>query len=76
MTAPITMGPESAVEQHDELVSAHATDGVGVAQRTGQPGRDCHQQSVAGLVTERVVDVLEVVEVDVQGRADGVVATP
>ena len=76
MTAPITMGPESAVEQHDELVSADAADGVGIAQRTGQSSSDRYQQPVAGLVTERVVDVLEVVEVDVQGRADGVVATP
>ena len=66
-----------AVDQHDELVAAHPADRVGLAQRARQPGRDCDEQPVAGVVAERVVDVLEVVEVDEQrgaGRAVAAVA--
>ena len=54
--------------EHHELVAAHAADRVGVAQRARQPGRDRQQQPVAGLVPERVVDVLELVQVDEQRR--------
>ena len=63
------------VDQYDELVAAHPSDRVGVAQGAGQSRRDGHQQVVTGLVPEGVVDVLEVVEVDVQRGPDGAVAS-
>ena len=45
-----------------------------LAQRRRQARRDRLQQPVAGLVTERVVHLLEAVEVDEQRRALGVAA--
>ena len=56
----------AAVDQYDELVAAHPADRVGIAQRAPQSGGDGYQQLVAGLVPERVVDVLELVEIDVR----------
>ncbi len=56
------------LDQDDELVATHPPDRVGIPQRARQPGGHGDEQSVAGLVAERVVDVLEVVEVDEQRR--------
>jgi hypothetical protein len=50
-------------EQHAELVTAEAGHRVGVAQRGLQPARDLLQQQVSVVVAERVVDLLEVIEV-------------
>ena len=50
-------------EQDAELVAAEAGDRVGVAQRALQPARDLLEQQVAHVVAERVVDLLEVVEI-------------
>ena len=59
-----------AVDQDDELVAAHPRRSCRrratcVVSRGGHG----HEQPVAGLVAERVVDVLEVVEIDEQRRA-------
>ena len=64
----------ASVDQDDELVATHPADRVGVAQRARQPCGHGDEQPVAGLVAERVVDVLEVVEVDEQRRARRAVA--
>ena len=53
------------VDLHDgELVAAHARDGVGLAHQRAQPVGHHLQQLVAGGMAQRVVDVLEVVEVE------------
>ena len=52
------------IEQDDELVAAEPRDRVAGPQRGLQPRRDLHQQLVAGGVPERVVDELEVVDVE------------
>ena len=53
------------VEREDrELVAAQPRDGVAVAQGVAQPLAADLQQAVAGGVAERVVDALEVVEVE------------
>ena len=48
--------------------TAEPAEGVGVADDAVEPGGDRAQQFVAGAVAERVVDVLEVVEVDEERR--------
>ncbi len=49
----------AAVDEDDELVATHPPDGVDVAQRRVRRVGDRLQQLVAGVVAERVVDVLE-----------------
>ena len=66
------VGDVLELEQHGELVAAHARDGVARAQRGVEPQRDGLQQPVAGLVAERVVDDLEAVEVEEQHGGAGV----
>ena len=61
-------------EQHRELVAAEAGEHVGLAQAAAQQLGDAAQELVAGAVAERVVDVLEVVEVEHQDGAAGAVA--
>jgi hypothetical protein len=61
-------------EQHRELVAAHAGHRVLVAHRLAESRRHRHQQVVARLVTEAVVDDLEAVEVD-EEDADRALAT-
>ena len=58
------------LEQQAELVAAEARDRVGRAHRLAQAGGDVDQEVVAGLVAERVVDLLEVVHVDEQDRRE------
>ena len=55
-----------------ELVAAEPGDGVALAERLLQPVGDLLQQAVAGVVAERVVDLLEVVEVDQHHGGGGV----
>ena len=50
--------------QDDELVAAEAGDDVGLADMAAQPVGDRAQQQVAARMAERVVDLLELVEVD------------
>ena len=50
---------------HDgELVAAHARDGVGLADAGSQPRRHHLQQLVAGGMAQRIVDVLEEIEIE------------
>ena len=49
-----------------EFVAANARDKIVAAQRAGQPLRDGADELVADRMAERVIDVLEVVEVDVE----------
>ncbi len=60
---------------HDELVAAETPERVGVAHDAVEPRGDRLQQLVAGAVAERVVDALEVVEVDEQRRHRRLAAT-
>ena len=50
--------------QDGELVAAHARDDVGVPRQRAQPFGDHLEKLVAGGMAERVVDVLEVVEIE------------
>ena len=61
-------GGIGALNQHHELVSAEAGSGVGAAHALGQAQRELAQHLVAGRMAERVVDGLEVVEVDEEDR--------
>ena len=61
-------------DQHGELVAAQAGEDVAAAQRAAQAGGDLDEQTVALLVTQRVVDLLEAIEVDEQQRGQGAVA--
>ena len=55
--------------QHDrELVAAQPGERVLVAQQLAQPRADLPQHLVARVVAERVVELLEAVEVDEQQR--------
>ena len=54
------------VQQQAELVAAEARDRVGRPDGLAESRRDARQQLVAGVVPERVVDLLEVIEVDEQ----------
>ena len=53
---------------HDELVAAEPADLAAIAGDVGQAVADFDQQLVAGRMTERVVDVLEAVEVEQRDR--------
>jgi len=72
-TAEASLERGEARDHDHELVAAHARDGV--ASRT-HTRCGCHrlQQPVAELVPERVVDGLEVVEVDEEHGELGAVA--
>src|SRR5581483_5630868 len=64
-------------EQHRELVAAEARDDVGGPGALVEYARHVAQHGVAGGMTGRVVDALEVVDVDAQYRAVfGVAAGP
>jgi len=57
----------------DELVAAHSAHEVGVAQDLGEPLTNKSDEPVAGFVAQRVVDGLEVVDVEVdRGEARAV----
>mmetsp|Transcript_6670 Transcript_6670/g.27828 ORF Transcript_6670/g.27828 Transcript_6670/m.27828 type:complete len:521 (-) Transcript_6670:2987-4549(-) len=57
------------LRQHQhELVAAHAGDRVLLAHGAAQPCRELHEQRVTDAVTQRVVDVLEMVQVQEQHR--------
>ena len=58
-------------QQHGELVAADAGHELGAGDAGLQARADLAQQPVAGVVAERVVELLEVVEVDQQQRELG-----
>ena len=64
------------LEQDRELVAAEARGGVDAAHGAVEPPRDRDQHLVADRVPERVVDLLEVVEVEEEHRERAVVAAP
>ena len=63
--APAALGRDL---QDRELVAAEPRDRVDLAHAAAQPLRHLTQQLVAGRVAERVVDLLEAVEIDQQQR--------
>jgi len=69
----VLAGP--ALQQHGELVAAEPCRGVAVAEAAHQPLGHLAEHAVAGLVAQRVVDDLEVVDVDEQ-HVDRVAAGP
>ena len=60
-----------AGQQHEESVAAGAREQVGRADRALEPPREAADQLVAGRMPERVVDELEVVEVELEQRDAG-----
>ena len=58
------VGIGDRVHQDEELVAAVARDHVGGTDRRAKPAGDGTKEVVARIVAERVVDLLEVVEVD------------
>ncbi len=62
-------------EQHGELVAAESGDDVAGSDRGLEPRAELAEQQVAAVVAERVVDLLEAVEVDEQERHPAAVAT-
>ena len=56
--------------RHDdgELVAAHARDDVELARAAAQTLADKFEQLIADMVTERIVDALELIEVEAQHR--------
>ena len=58
----------AVLEQHAELVAAEPRQRVAFAQARPQQRADLAQQLVAGGVAARVVDDLELVEVEVEHR--------
>ncbi len=67
-----TAGRRGAFDENDELVTAEASDGVGLSKRRREPC--CHraQELITGFVSERVVHMLKTIEIDEQGGAVGV----
>ena len=65
-----------AGQQQRELVAAEARDQPGVAHRLLQARAELGQQPVAGVVAERVVELLEAVEVDHRDRERRVAVAP
>ena len=57
-----------ARQDERELVPAEAGDRVALARAGEEPPADLEQEGVAGVVAERVVDVLEAVEVEQEER--------
>ena len=66
----------AGLEDDRELVAAEPCERVVVAQQLLQARADLAQHLVAGVVAERVVELLEAVEVDQQQRQLGVVLGP
>ena len=56
-------GTETRQHEH-EFVAAEPRDGVALADGLRQPLADRLQELIAGVVTQRIVDPLEVIEVE------------
>ena len=71
----LDLAPFGSFFQNDhELVAAEPRHHVARTQRAPQPAADLHQQHVAGVVAQRIVDDLEPVEIDEQQRKPPLVA--
>ncbi|MNZ49237.1 hypothetical protein D3C78_669980 [compost metagenome] len=57
------------LQQHHEFVAAQPGHGVALAYAAGEAQRDLPQQHVAAVVSQRIVQRLEVVQVDEDDRA-------
>ena len=66
--APDLLGRARARQQHRELVAAEAGEDVVGPQDAAQARADLGEHGVAGVVAERVVELLEAVDVDDQQR--------
>ena len=71
LARPRAPSPGRSSQQQHELVAAVAGEQVPAATRCSSRAAICAQQLVAGRVAERVVDGLEVVEVEVEQRDGG-----
>ena len=58
----------STRKHDDEFVSSLAAHGVATPHDRGEPRRHLPQQLIAGIVPERVVDFLEIVQIDKEHR--------
>ena len=65
-------GVAGTAQEHAELVAAEPRGRVGGAQDRAQPLAHLAEQLVAGVVAERVVELLEAVEIEQQQRQAGV----
>ena len=65
---------DDAVEQHGELVAAEAGHDPGPRGDVFDAGADLLEEGVSGLMAERVVDLLEAVEIDEDDGQPGPVA--
>ena len=65
------LGALDAVLQDGELIAAEARDEVLRPDRLAQPIRDALEEFVADQMSERIVDALEFVDVDVEDRELG-----
>ncbi len=54
------------LENDDEFVATEPRHDIARPQRAAQPARDFHQQHIAGVMPQRIVDDLEAVEIDEQ----------
>ena len=61
-------GAVDVLDDHRKFITAEARDRVGAAQRPGEQFADGLDQLVAGLVAERVVHQLEIVDIDQHQR--------
>ena len=66
------LGALDAVLHDGELIAAEARDEVLGADRLAQPIRDALQELVADQMSQRIVDALELVDVDIEDRELGV----
>ena len=64
------------LEQHRELVAAHACGGVARPEAAADAARNLGEQLVAGRVSPAVVDRLEIVEVEEEDGGRGLVIDP
>ena len=74
VAAASSLGGIEVGEQHQELVAALTRHQVGLPRARAQTVGELGQQQVAGVVAERVVHELEVVEVEEDHRDGGAVA--
>ncbi len=63
------VGIDDIAQNHRELITAQACDGVAFLRAGAQPLRNDRQKLVTGTVSDGVVDAFEMIEIDIQQRA-------